>query len=91
MPSATLIPATVGVLVGAAVGTVFFHALAVAARLTLAGRVRRALPLHALRLGGVVAVFTLTTIHAGVPALLGLLAGFQISRGAAMRRLGKAP
>ncbi|WP_448207448.1 N-ATPase subunit AtpR [Azospirillum sp. sgz302134] len=87
----SLLPTGLGILAGAALGAAFFHTLAVATRLMLSGRVRRALPLHALRLGGVAAVFTLTAIHAGAPALLGLLAGFHLSRGAAVRRLGKAP
>ena len=92
MPTEMSLPATsLGILAGAALGTVFFHTLAVATRLMLAGCFRRALPLHALRLVGVVAVFALAAIHVGAPALLGLLAGFHLSRGAAMRRLGAVP
>lgn len=87
----SLAPTGFALMAGAALGAIFFHALAVTTRLMLSGHVRRALPLHLLRLGGVAAVFTLIVIHAGAPALLGLLAGFEIARGIAVRRLGKAP
>lgn len=87
----SLIPLVLGALAGAALGVAFFHGLALATRLTLAGDLRRALPLHALRLGGVAAVFTLTAIHAGAASLLGLLAGFQLAKEVMVRRAEKTP
>lgn len=92
MDTATLLlHAALGALAGAALGTAFFRALAVTARLYVAGGARRALALHAVRLGGAVAAFTLVAAAAGAAALVGMLAGFQAARSVALRRVRRAP
>lgn len=75
-----------GGLVGGALGVAFFRSLATASRLYVAGDLRRALPLHLLRLGGAAAVFTAAALAGGAAALLGALAGFQAARMWVMRR-----
>lgn len=91
METATLLRAVAGALAGGLLGTVFFRSLAGTARLYLTGGVRGAMALHLLRLGGAVAVFTLTALFAGAATLLGLLAGFQAARAVVLRRERRAP
>lgn len=87
MTAAALLHALLGALAGLLLGLAFFRGLAAATRHMVHGDIRRALPLHALRLGGAVLAFTMTAIYAGAAALLGLLAGFQLARTVMVRRV----
>lgn len=80
MDTMILLHAVIGALAGAALGAAFFRGLAATARLYLDGDLRRALPLHLVRVGGAAAAFTLAAWLGGAAALLGMLAGFQATR-----------
>jgi F1F0 ATPase subunit 2 len=75
---------------GAAVGTLYFRALRLNARLYLAGTgIWRPIALHLLRLLGAVAGFV-AIAPSGGGALLSALAGFLLARALVVRPLGEA-
>ncbi|AWU96277.1 ATP synthase subunit I [Azospirillum ramasamyi] len=90
MTAAELLPILAGALAGLALGLLFFRGLAATSRLYVAGGVRRALPLHLLRLAAAAAGFTAAALWGGAAALLAMLAGFQLARGLVVRREKRA-
>lgn len=86
-----LLPIIAGALAGLTLGALFFRGLAATARLYVVGGVRRAMPLHPLRLAGATAGFTIAAVWGEVEALLAMLAGFQLVRSVVVRRERRMP
>lgn len=79
------LPILAGLAAGAAVGAVFFHALAAEVRLLLGGGALAGVALHLGRFALAAAVFVVAAFQ-GAPVLLAALAGFEGARRVMLRR-----